>query len=146
MNKVWNPLLNEFVAVALDAEWREEDHPRQDDGKFGFGSGSGTVGGQEEKAYQAKWSRPVKARAEVAEVTTPNLSPEQKKAVENYAGSMYVEINEYLKSAAYGEGIDNLQEVKDTIKNLDSAMAAAKPLKSELLCERGANADVFFGS
>jgi hypothetical protein len=42
IDAVLAPMIYLRDGYAMDADWNEEDHPRQEDGKFGEGGGAGT--------------------------------------------------------------------------------------------------------
>jgi hypothetical protein len=104
----------------------DPDQPRDEEGKWTDGGGSGGVGGSEHVAQDRAFTE------------------SEKEAIANYAGDWYQDINRRLRGERLEEGDYSEHEVDQTIKALDSAMEKST-LKESMVVYRGMDAEALGG-
>lgn len=126
---------------ALKAQFREADHPRADDGKFGSGggraapersrpAGGGASGGPEgggggarsfpDRAQAHAWGREHYGEME------RKLSGEQEWALEAYIGNGYKVINDFLRSERGGDLSAAPGKTAEVVGHLDGLLASQR--------------------
>lgn len=138
----------ERIVAQLDEKRYDPDQPRDEDGKFGSGTGGGISPDKEmpdEYDTPDEWAE---AQAEVAEKETKvqevqetyieELDPMQVQAIEIYTGDGYRNINRFYRGAPPPPLTpEQISELDFTTTLLESAIGEAPPLAESVTVYRG---------